>query len=115
MHGNELGDLVLRHTHPVVTEIEGVIDLRRADVYVHPFHIMIRWIVDGVRGSHAVWRSRRAFKQRGATIDGEFRLAIQDHEHLFAVIVKMLAYTGMGMKDTAVKEEQVGRQGLVRH
>jgi len=68
-----------------------------------------------VRGSHAVGRAHRALEQGGAAVDGEFGLAVKDHEHFFAMIVEVLADAALGMQHAAMQEDEVGRQGLVVH
>ena len=76
---------------------------------------MVGGVVDGVRGAHAVGRADGALEQGGAAIDGELGLVIKDDEHLFAVIVEMLADASAGMEHAAVQEDEVGGQGLVGH
>jgi hypothetical protein len=51
------------------------------------------------------------FEQRGAAVDREFRLAIEDHEHLLGGVVEMVAHAPTGCDLTAMQEIQVGLQG----
>jgi hypothetical protein len=75
LHGDELRDRVLRHAHPRISEVGGIIDLRSANIDVHPFHRLVGGVVDGVRATHAVGRADGRFEQRGAAVYGELGLA----------------------------------------
>src|SRR6185312_11198036 len=90
-----------------ITEIEGVIDLRHADVDVQPLQRLVRWIINTVRMTHAVRHTRRTLNQRGAAIDSKLRLAIQDHEHFFAPVMEVLAYPTVRVDYAAMEEDKV--------
>ena len=49
----------------------------------------------------------RLTDQRGATIDRELCLAIQNYEHLFALIVKVLADTTVRHDHATMEENQI--------
>jgi hypothetical protein len=69
-----------------------------ADVDVHPLHGLVGRVVDGVRMALADRGSRRPFDKRGAAVDGELRLAVEDDEHFFALIVEVMADAALGLK-----------------
>ena len=54
------------------------------------------------------------FQGRGAAVDGEFGLAVEDHEHLFAVIVEMLADAAARRDLAPIEEVEIGNQRVAR-
>ena len=62
--------------------------------------------------SHAAGRAGGPFQDGGAPVDGELRLAIEDDEHLLALVVKVRADAALGLNDAAVQEEQVGVEAM---
>ena len=51
-------------------------------------------------------------EKRGAAVDGELRLAVENDEHLLHVIVEVVADAALGLDDAAVQKHQVGVQGI---
>jgi hypothetical protein len=51
-----------------------------------------------------------AFEEGGAAIDGELGLAVQDDEHLLALIVKMRPNASAGREDAAMQEVEIGAE-----
>ena len=54
----------------------------------------------------------RAGQPRGAPVDREFGLAVEDDEHLLHLVVEMMADAPFWRQHAAVQEEQVRAQGL---
>ena len=71
--------------------------------------------------AHAAGSADRAFQHRGAAVDREFRFSVKDHEHLFALIVEVVAHAAAGHDLAAVKKIEIGgervtgQQGFARH
>src|ERR1700744_2640438 len=101
MHSDELGYFIQRRADPVIAQIERIVDLRPADIDVHPFNVMVGRIVDAVRRAHAVGSAPGAFQLRRAAIDGKLGGVIEDDEHFLTMVMEMLAYARMGMNHTA--------------
>ena len=93
--------------------IECVVDApERGHVDVHPLDRRVGRVVDRVRAAHARRRPRRSLERGRASVDGELRFTVENHEHLFAVVVKMRADAGLGLDDPAMQEPQVGVERL---
>ena len=46
------------------------------------------------------------------SVDGELRFAVEDHEHLLAAIVEVLADAAMGVDDALMDEDEVGAERI---
>ena len=62
--------------------------------------------------AHAVGRAGGGLEERGAAVDGELGLAVEDDEHLFHVVVEVVADAALGLDDAAVEKDEVGVEGL---
>ena len=112
VHGHELGNRLDRCAHPAIVQVEGVVEaLERGHVDVHPFHRLVRGVVDGVGLAHPRRCAAWPFNDGRAAVDRVLRLAVEDHEHLFAVVVEVLADAGVRLDDAAVHEPQVRVDG----
>ena len=58
--------------------------------------------------SHPRRHPHRASQRRRAAIDCELRLAVEDHEHLFALVVEVGADAALRRDDAAVQEVEMG-------
>ena len=104
---DELGNGIKRLVLQRIAQVEGVIYLRHAHVDVQPLERFVGRVIDAVRMAHAVRHARRALKQRCAAIDRKLRLAIEDHEHLFAPVMEVLADAAVRVDYAAMEEDQV--------
>ena len=105
LHRHERWDWIERDVDARVVQIECVVDaLENSDVDVEPLHGRVGRIVDAVRVPHPRRGPGRAFERRGAAIDRELRLTIEDDEHLFALVVKVGADAALRRDHPAVQE-----------
>jgi hypothetical protein len=72
-------------------------------------------VVDGVGGPHTIGCTDRSLEQGCAAVDCKFGLAVEDYEHLLAVVVKVLTDARMGMEHAAMQKEQIGGKSLINH
>ena len=113
-HGHEHGGGILcRDVGARVPQVEGVVQpLDGRHIDVHEFHRMVRRIVDGVRVPHAAGGADGSLEYRRSPVDRELRLAIEDDEHLLALIVEVMAHPAAGHDLATVDEIQVGSQRI---
>ena len=96
-----------------IVEIEGIVDtLHRAHVEIDPLHRLVGSVIDGVRMAQARRRARGPFQRGGAAIDRKLGFAVEDDEHLLALVVEMGADAALGLDHAAVHEKQIGFQRL---
>ena len=62
--------------------------------------------------SHPAEGASGSFQYRGAAIDRKLRLAIEDHEHLLALVMEVVANPALRLKDAAMQKVEVGVQGM---
>ena len=109
LHAHELRHRIERRADAPVTEIERVVDAaERRHVDVHPLHRLVRRVVDRVRAAHPRGRAGRSLQRRRPPVDRELRFAVEDDEHLLAVVVEVLPDAGFRLDDAAMEEPQVG-------
>src|SRR5437588_554235 len=56
--------------------------------------------------------ARRALEQRCAPVNGELRFAVENHEHLFTIVMEVMPNAALRLDDAAVQEEQIGIQAV---
>ena len=83
------------------------------DVDVEILHRFIGRIVERVRVSHAGRRACQTFDQRRAPINGELGFAIQDEQHFFASVVKVMTDATAGLQSATNQEIEIHAQGVV--
>ena len=94
--------------HAVIAEVEGIADARGdAGLEVHPLQRLAAGVEQGVRIAHAADDRRRPLKPRGAAVDGELPLAVEDDEHLLHGVVKVVADAAARGNLAAVQEIEV--------
>ena len=109
VHADELRNRIERGADTVVAEVERVVDAAEGrHVDVQPLHRRVGRVVDRVRVAHARRRARRPFQRRGPAVDRELRFAVENDEHLLAVVVEMRADARLRLDHAAVEEPQVG-------
>ena len=64
-------------------------------------------VVDRVRVTHARGRAGGSLQRRRPAVDGELRFAVEDDEHLLAVVVEVLPDAGFRLDGAAMKEPEV--------
>ena len=113
VHGDEGGYRVKRGAHAPIFEIEGIVDaLHRAHVEIDPLYRLIAGVVDGVRVAQACRSARRPLQHGRALIDRELGFAIEDDEHLFALVVEVGADAALGLNHAAMHEKQIALECL---
>ena len=104
-----------RHADARVAEIERIGHVRRgADLPVHPLQRLRAVVVDRVRMSQLADDRGRALHDRRPPIDGELRLAAEDHEHLLRRVVEVMPDAAAGRDLAAVQEVEVRRHRAAR-
>ena len=89
----------------VVAEVEGIADARGdAGLEVHPLQRLAAGVEQGVRITHTADDRRRPLKARGAAIDRELPLAVEDDEHLLNGVVKVVPDAAARGNFAAVQE-----------
>ena len=61
---------------------------------------------------HAAGRAGRALDDGRAAVDGELRFAVEDDEHLLALIMEVRADAALRLNDAAVQEVQIGFEAV---
>jgi hypothetical protein len=64
---------------------------------------------------HAAGRTDSSAQNRCPSVDREFRLAVEDYEHLFIGVMEVMSDTSAGHDLTAVNEVQIDIHGRRRH
>ena len=102
---------ILGRADPGVVQIEGVIvTLDRRYVDIHELHRFVGRIVDCMRVPHPAGRADSSLQNGGSSVNGEFRFAVEDHEHLFIGVVEVMANTAAGHDLTPMHEVQIDVQ-----
>jgi hypothetical protein len=73
---------------------------------------LVAGVVDGVGMSHPAKGAGGAFQYAGTAINGKLRLAIEDHEHLLALVMEVVANPTLRLKDAPMQEVKVGVKGM---
>jgi hypothetical protein len=60
-----------------------------------------------MRLPHPARRAGRAFQERGSTIYRKLRFAIEDDEHLLALIMEMMPSAAFRLEDAAMQKVKV--------
>ena len=74
---------------------------------IHPADTLTGRIVDRMRIPHFARNDSRCFNFRSASIDGKFRLTVEDHIHLLNIMVKVMANARLGINSTGVQIQKV--------
>src|SRR5438445_3916124 len=108
MHSDEGGDGIDGGAYAGIVEIEGIVEaLCEPDIDVHPLDGLAGGVGDRVGVTKADWSSSGSFEEGGAAVDGELRLAVEDDEHLLAVIVEVCTDAAIGRQYSAVEKEEI--------
>ena len=92
----------------IIAEVEGIADARGdAGLEVHPLQRLAAGVEQGVRITHAADDRRRPLNARGAAVDRELPLAVEDDEHLLHGVVKVVADAAARGNLAAVQEIEV--------
>src|SRR5579872_885630 len=113
MHGHEYRYRIQRHIDARIPKIESVIlAFHTADVDIHPLNRPVARIVDSVRMTHPAGSAGGTFQNGRASIDGKLGLPVENHEHLFAFVVEMMADPAFRLQDTSMQEIKVRVQRM---
>ncbi len=105
---NEHRDFVEFGADAIVTKIERIVPaLARTNGDVHPLHWFVTGVVDPVSVTHAAWNGGWPRNQRGAAIDRELRLSVEDEKHLFHVAVYVMADTAFRLNLAAMDKQEL--------
>src|SRR4029453_6675400 len=93
-------------SHPGVAKIECVVHAGgERHVEIHPLHGRRARVVDRLRGPGPAYDAGRPLDGGCAAVDRELRFSVENDEHLFDGVVKVVADARSGREHTARSEE----------
>ena len=97
-----------------VAEVERIVgSLHRRHIDVHPLNGLAGGIVDRVGMPHTAGRPGRSLYLRRTSVNRKLRLAVENDEHLFALVMEVMADAAFRLDDPPVQEEEIGVEIVV--